>query len=125
MKEGPNLLSDNHSGAFTDNVEKERTAGRIIMDTVEFSCNIEYVISYAVSDESLAVSQRDYVLENIHDRMQEYIDKADEKFLASAEAGKTMEKQLQSIISENLIEGMSMSGSLTNVSILDDSGMSV
>lgn len=116
------LLSDNNSGTFTDNVEKERTAGRTIMDTIEFHCNIEYALSYVVSDESLTVSERDNVLENIHDQMQEYVDNANEEFLASAEAGSMIEEQLQSIINENLIEGMSVSGTLTDVSILDDNG---
>lgn len=62
------------------------------------------------------------MLENIHDQMQEYIDNTDEEFLASAEAGNTIEKQLQRIINKNLIEGMNVSGTLTNVSILDDNG---
>lgn len=116
------LLSNNNSGTFTDNVEKERTAGRTIMDTIEFSCNIEYTLSYTVTDESLTVSERDDVLENIHDQMQEYVDNANEEFLASAESENAIEEQLQSIISENLIEGMSVSGTLTDVSILDDNG---
>lgn len=116
------FLSENNSGTFTDNVEKERTAGRTIMDTIEFSCNIEYALSYVVSDESLTVSERDNVLENIHDQMQEYVDNANEEFLASAEAESTIEGQLQNIINENLIEGMSVSGTLTDVSILDDNG---
>ena len=116
------LLSDDHSGTFTGHAEKERTAGRVILDTVEFGCSIEYMLSYAVSDESLTVSQRDHVLENIHDRMQELIDTADEELLASAEAGNVIEEQLRSVIDENLMEGMSVSGTLTNVSVLDDSG---
>ena len=94
----------------------------MILDTVEFGCSIEYMLSYAVSDESLTVSQRDHVLENIHDRMQELIDTADEELLASAEAGNVIEEQLRSVIDENLMEGMSVSGTLTNVSVLDDSG---
>lgn len=116
------LLSDNNSGTFTDNVKKERTAGRTILDTVEFSCNIEYQLSYIVSDENMTVSERDNVLENIHDQMQKYMDNADEGFLASSEAGHTIEEQLRSIINENLIEGMSVSATLTKVSILDDNG---
>ncbi len=116
------LLSDNHSGTFTDRVEKERIAGRMILDTVEFGCSIEYMLSYAVSDESLTVSQRDRVLENIHDRMQDYMDHADEKLLASAEAGNMVEEQLRGMIDENLMEGMSISGILTNISVLDGSG---
>ncbi len=116
------LLSGDNSGTFADHAEKERTAGRMILDTLEFGCNMEYVVSYAVSDESLTVSERDHVLENIHNRMQEYMDHADEELLASAEAGDTVEERLQSIISENLVEGMSISGTLTNISILDASG---
>lgn len=120
QESGP--LSDNNSGTIIDHVEKERTAGRVLLDTVEFSCDIEYELSYVVSSENLTVSQRDQVLENIHDQMQEYIDNADEQFLTSAEAGNTIEEQLLSIINENLIEGMSISGTLTNISVLDDSG---
>lgn len=115
------LLSNNNSGTFTDNVEKERTAGRTIMDTVEFSCNMEYQLSYAVSDENMTVSERDDVLEKIHNQMQEYIDNANEEFLASAEAGNAMEEHLQRIINENLLEGMRISGALTNISIFDRS----
>ena len=116
------LLSDDNSGTFTDHAEIERTAGRMILDTLEFGCNMEYMISYAVSDESLTVFERDHVLENIHNRMQEYMDHADEKLLSSAEAGDMVEEQLQSIINENLVEGMSISGTLINISILDASG---
>ena len=116
------LLSDDNSGTFIDHVEIERTAGRMILDTLEFGCNMEYMLSYAVSDESLTVSERDHVLENIHNQMQEYMDHADEKLLASAEAGDMVEEQLQSIINENLVEGMSISGTLINISILDASG---
>ena len=116
------LLSDDHSGTFTDHVEKERTAGRVILDTVEFGCDMEYMLSYTVSDDSLTVSQRDRVLEKIHDQMQEYVDHADEVLLASAEAGNVIEEQLRSIIDENSVEGMSISGTLTRVSVLDDSG---
>lgn len=116
------LLSDDNSGTFTDSVGKERTAGRTIMDTIEFGCNIEYTLTYTISDENMTVSERDYVLENIHHKLQEYIDNADEDFLASSEAGNDIEKQLQTDISECMVEGMNINGSLTNVSILDDNG---
>ncbi len=116
------LLSDDHTGTFTDRVEIERTAGRVILDTIEFGCSIEYTLSYAVSDEGLTVSQRDHVLEKIHDQMQEYMEHTDEKVLASSEAGNTIDEQLRSIVNENAMEGMSIRGTLANVSVLDDSG---
>ena len=116
------LLSNDNTGTFTDNLVKERTAGRTVMDTVEFSCEVKYTLSYVISDETTTVSERDQVLKNIHRQMQEYIDNATEEFLTSSESGKSIDEQLQTIIDECTSEGMDINGNLTDVSILDDNG---
>lgn len=116
------LLSDGHTGTVTTVVTKERTAGRVVLDTVEFSCRVTCQLAYTVSEEGVTVSERDRVLEDIHDRMQAYMDGADEETLASPEAGDEIQAQLRQVIGEVHAEGMRVSGTVTDVSILDENG---
>lgn len=113
------LSKDGNAGTFKNHVEKERTAGREILDTIEFSCDIEYTITYEISDEKLTVSDRDNFLENVQNQLEEYIDGADEDFLTSSRAEDAVEEKLQSIVKECSIEGMSANGSITDISVLD------
>lgn len=116
------LLSDGRSGTITTVVDKERTAGRVILDTVEFSCRVTCQLTYTVSDETVTVSERDRVLEKIHDRMQAYMDGADEKTLASLEAGEKLQAQLSNVIGEAQTGKVHVSGTVTEVSLLDKDG---
>ena len=54
--------------------------------------------------------------------MQEYIDSVSEDFLPSSESGSEIDMQLQSIVDECAIEGMSMEANITNISILNENG---
>lgn len=116
------LISDNNSGTFTNQLKKERAAGRTVMDTIEFSCIVEYTLSYEISNAKLTVSERDKVLESVHRQMQEYVDNANEDFLTSSEAGYAIKEQLQTVVRECVVDGISMRVNLTDVSILDANG---
>ena len=116
------LMAQNNSGTFNDRLERERTSGRTVLDTIEFSCNIEYSVIYEISDGNLTVAERDNALKSVHRQMQEYIDSVSEDFLSSSESGSEIDMQLQSIADECAIDGMSMEANITNISILNENG---
>lgn len=116
------LMAQNNSGTFNDHIERERTSGRTVLDTLEFSCNIEYSVTYEISDGNLTVAERDNALKSVHRQMQEYINSVSEDFLSSSESGREIDMQLQSIADKCAIDGMSMETNITNISILNENG---
>ena len=115
-------MAQNNSGTFNDHIERERTSGRTVLDTLEFSCNIEYSVTYEISDGNLTVAERDNALKSVHRQMQEYINSVSEDFLSSSESGREIDMQLQSIADKCAIDGMSMETNITNISILNENG---
>lgn len=116
------IISNSSTGSFEGILIKERTAGRVLMDTIEFSCHVTYKCSYEIVNDTVTVLQRDRILQEFDTKMQDYLEYQSEEFLEAENAKQEISKKIKEISEELSSEDMCFTAQLNQLILLDENG---
>lgn len=117
----PATLAELTGGGASGRLERQRTAGRTLLDTVEFACSLSYEITYD-SGSAVTVAERDGALEAVRSRMREALDAMPESLFSTAEAGPTLQQALQRAAEDCSLPGLGLAGTVTALTVMGPDG---
>lgn len=116
------IISNSSTGSFEGILIKERTAGRVLMDTIEFSCHVTYKCSYEIVNNTVTVLQRDRILQEFDTQIQDYLECQSEEFLEAENAKQELSKKIEEISEELSSDDICFTAQLNQLMLLDANG---
>lgn len=116
------IISNSSTGSFEGILIKERTAGRVLMDTIEFSCHVTYKCSYEIVNNTVTVLQRDHILQEFDTQMQDYLECQSEEFLEAENAKQELSQKIEEISEKLSSDDICFTAQLNQLMLLDANG---
>lgn len=110
------------AGTFEGLLINERTAGRILMDTIEFSCHATYKCNYEIINDDVTVAMRDSILQNFDDEMQIYFEQQSEDFLREKNAKQKISEKIKEVAENLSNKDIWLNAQLNQFMLLDQNG---
>ena len=116
------LNSGENQGVLSASLLRERTAGRVLMDTLEFNWQADYDCRFALADPAVTVGALSDSLQQFHQLMLQFVDGCSEEALQSSDIGQTLSDQMNRIAAALNSPDIQLSPTLTSVQLLDTDG---
>lgn len=116
------LSNGGNQGSISATLLRERTAGRVLLDTLEFSWQADYDCRFTLADGTATVGALSDSLQQFHQLMLQFIDGYSEQALQSKDIGQTLSDQMDHTAAALSSSDIQLSPTLTSVQLLDADG---
>lgn len=116
------LSSGGNQGVLSASLLRERTAGRVLLDTLEFSWQADYDCRFTLTDPAVTVGALSDSLLQFHRLMLQFIDGCSEQALQSKDIRQTLSDQMDRTAAALNSPDIQLSPTLTSVQLLDTDG---